>query len=250
MRKLFLLLLLASFVFAAVPDWVKAGVKVTYTATPGGDVSYEVLSVSATEVKIDQNPGGAPTDNATADSGSFWYDKSKTSTLGTDDIIDGWKIFEKDVVISAAGREWTTLKMKKTLFGQQTERWVDKETGLLIKQAIPSQTVVLKSITPTFGSESATPTPAPLLSDTPAPADGDAPPAPPGGSTQPSPNPTPQPSGQPAGAQPTGTPVTGQTPAPTPGPVPDLKPPDSNVPCCPIAFLLLILGFVVYRHKN
>ena len=246
MRKIFLLLLLVSFVLAAPPDWVKQGVKITYTATPGGDVSYEVLSVSATEVKIDQSPGGAPTDNASADSGSFWYDKSKTSTLSQDDSIDGWKIFEKDVVVTAAGKSWVTLKMKKTLFGQKTERWVEKETGLLIKQAIPSQTVLLKSINPPFGSESATPVPSPILSGTPQPQPSpsdDLPPLPSDG--QPSPTPSPQPSGQPTPSN-----TSAPSPAPAPGPVPDLKPPDSNVPCCPIAFMLLILGFVVYRHKN
>ena len=245
-KQLFLLLIFSSFIFAAAPNWIKKDVRVQYTATPGGTVSYKITERTSSSITLDLNPG-TTTNDPTTDSGSFWYDSAKTASANIADSIDGWTVMDKDITVTAAGKDWTTIKLRKTVGGLQTDRYVDEQTGLLIKHENSAQSVTLSSYTAQFSNTPPpTPNPAPGPSPNPSPSPSPNPSPSPSPSPQPPPSLTPSPS--PGSAPPSNQ--TAPNPAPAPVSAPDLKPPDSSVPCCPVAFLLLVLGLVVYKQKN
>lgn len=252
-KQLFLLLIMSAVIFASPPDWVRVGTKIEYTLTQNTvttTVLYEITSKTATEIKmrltVGGSPSGMPTDNASADSGTFWYATSRIAGANIDDTIDEWKVMEKDVTLSAAGTGWTATKLRKTVGGLQTDRYVDPATGLLIKDENSARSVVFKSINPPFSS--AVPSVQPPSSAPPAPQQ----PAPQPNSTQPGQQPSPPTMPQTVSPSPelivNGTATLPSGPPPD---SPDLKPPDTNVPCCPVAFILLLLGaIIVYKQQH
>ena len=243
MNKLFIsLIILSGLIFATAPDWVKSGTKVDYSVSQNGgssmSVSYQVTDRTANEIKIsltvDGSSGGKPTDNATGDAGSFWYDKSKIASADPSEDIGGWTVMEVDVSLSIAGKTWNAVKLRKTIAGLQTIDSVDKETGLLLKRENSAQTVTFKSINPPFSQPAPAPQPNPSPNPNPSPS--------------PSPSPSPQPTPQP---QQSNQSVQSNSTAPaeiTPEMGADLKPADSTIPCCPVAFIFLLVIGMAYKR--
>ncbi len=244
-KQIFIILVLVSILFSAAPDWVKTPLKVEYTGTPGGAIVFEVTTRTETDIGItltvDGAPGGKPTDNATGVSGQFWYDNTKTAKANYDETFDGWKVVEKEVSITAGGKTWKTAELTKIVSGIDKTRYVDRETGLLIKEESSVQTVLLDSVTPSFDAATVEVTP-PKTETVSSPL---TPPT--NESTSPSiaetTNQTTE-SDVPVDAT---LPQTEKTTQKT-----GIKPPDSNAPCCPLGLVLLVSVLVFYngRSKN
>jgi len=260
-KYLILFSLLASLVFSFSPEWVKEGLKVEYqiftynkdnpsSISSVSSVSFTVVSKVGQEIKIETRspstkttPTGRPVNNATANSGEFWYEPSLLVNSYIGQNIDGWLISKIGEKINLAGKDWNVVYMTKTVGGFTKYRTVDKEKGLLLIENVTASNVVydtrFSSITPPF--ESVAPPTQPPPPSTQPPAATPPPTAPP--PVNPGETPVPPPATAPPATVPPAAPVAT-------APAGSLQPPDSNVPCCPIAFIFLALGGFVYYHKE
>lgn len=253
-KTIFAALIIFGLIFATAPAWVKEGVSLNYTGSDGNMYTYTVLNKSGSdniiEIKINGNPASsAPeTENGSLGSGRFWYDSSLLSgafvggTVGDDFVSSQGQL-------SAAGVNWNTTTLDGTKSGASVTRIIDKNNGILLKQTITyggvQQVIALKqfNIPILFPPANVVVTPPGI------PGSSGTPPA--------QTNPTQPSSGSSGTAAQTSTPavssntstdtanqsIANLTPA-------DLKPPTSNVPCCPVLFGLLFAGFLSFRTRN
>ncbi len=244
-KHLILILLLASISVAAAPEWVKKGVAVTYKVG-ASTIVFEVTERTATtlkvSLKVDGKNSGFPFNNVSGGSGSFWYDNTETKVASYSSRIDGWEVMQKDATVNAAGKDWTTIKVQKTEGGTKKDRYVDKETGLLIREESTVQTVVLESIVPSFDTP-----PVPPVSAPPQNPQGTPPPTAPPAETPTTTEPNEEDKTPPAGQSFEPEPVPTANPAPLTD-VEDIRPPDSNTPCCPLGVFLFV-SLLVFAYK-
>jgi hypothetical protein len=239
------LLLFTVSAFSAAPSWVAQGAVLEYSV--GTDtVKFTVLSSNGTDIRISIKAASASsaytaTENASADSGQFWYDSSELSSASVGADLGDFEVTGQGKQ-TFAGKEYDTITLEGVLDEVETTRIYEKQTGLLLKQtasAPGAPVVTLISFTP--ASAPAPPPPPP-------------PPPPPANNTsQPPPSTPPStPPAQPPSTPPSVPPSTPPSQPPSePPPVPEEEPPEKKPItelCCPSAFILLMLGFLVIRR--
>ncbi|MEK6982179.1 MAG: hypothetical protein AABX38_04580 [Candidatus Micrarchaeota archaeon] len=255
-KTIFAALTIFGLIFATAPAWIQPGVNLNYTGSDGNTYSYTVLNKSGLdniiEIRINGNPASsAPeTENGSASSGRFWYDSSLLSgafvggTVGDDFVSSTGQL-------SAGGVNWNTTTLDGAKSGATITKVVDKNNGILIKQTITAgglqQVITLKN----FNIPILFP-PAKVVAPTPT--------TPSSPSTPPTQTTPAQPSN--TGSSNTqsdqtniGTVSSNTSTDTTNEPIgslttDDLKPPASNVPCCPVLFGLLFIGFLSFAKKN
>jgi hypothetical protein len=241
-KILVLLLALLTVVYSVAPAWVVTGVNLNYSvgSTP---FTFSVLSRNTTDIQVEEinlsssktpHPGD---ENASKDSGDFWFDSSLLSSASTGSTIGDYSVTDEGTQ-TFAGTSWDTLTLQGTVTGAMTTKVLDRKTGLLLKQTVDAPGAPVVTLTQYY-IPSLAPAAAPPGNTQPAPAP-TAPPAntsPPANATQPAPgnNTTPQTANQTQGGQPAaGSASTGTAPA--------------KKQCCTSAFLLLVVGIVALRN--
>ncbi|MEW6035325.1 MAG: hypothetical protein AB1529_01815 [Candidatus Micrarchaeota archaeon] len=258
-RALVLCLLLLSMSFATAPSWVAPGASLNYSA--GSDaVSFTVLSRNSTDIRIQIAVSSAPkpstgTENASGNSGQFWFDSSLLATAKTGSSIGDFKV-KGSSTQSFAGETWETVTLEATLSGAKTTRIYDKKSGLMLKQTVEAsgapEVILSKYYFPSAAPPPSSPPAQPPANATPPSNGSGTPPATPPPSQPPSqPNETSPPSGtggepyQPS--QPSAEP-SGEEPPEEPAPEPPKKRPITEV--CSGAFILALLGFAALRGRQ
>jgi len=246
------LLALLAVSFSVAPSWVKSGVSLNYSV--GSDlVSFSVLNRTDSNVQIkvftkSTSHSTYPNENASAQSGQFWFDNSSLSSAYSGQNIGDYEVTDVNTQ-SFSGKQWDTVTLESTLSGAITTKVLDKKTGLLLKQtvnAVGAPSVILQQ----FYVPDWVQVPVPPVNNTP-------PPPPPvnntGNVTAPPPlNNTVVNSSQ-NNTPPAQTNTTVEQNTTSPGQAPWPSPPspaDKPFPCCPAAFILLVLMFAVVSRKE
>ena len=235
------LLALLAVSFSVAPSWVKPGVSLNYTVA-SDLVSFTVLNRTASDVKIEvftksTSHKAYPTENATALYGQFWFDSASLASAYKGEDIGEYTVSDISSQ-SFAGQQWDTVSLQVTISGAITTKVLDKKTGLLLKQtvsAVGAPSVILQQF---YVPDWVSAPPAPPVNNTP-------PINITGNVTTPQNNTvvTPSQNNTPPAQSNTTTIQNTTPPAPT---TPQKKP----LPCCPSAFILLVLGLAVVSRKE
>lgn len=247
LASLLVLLLLVGGVFARAPSWVSSGTSINYTVG-SATYTFTVTEVSSSQIKIDLKTSSSSStsrliDNATADSGQFWFDPTLLTSASAGRSIGGYSVISTSQE-SYAGKSFQTATLQIILGGVTTTKVFDIESGLLLDQrtsASGSSPVLIRNyFVPAWA-------PPPPNVTTPAPSS--TPPTPTTPSSQPT---TPTPSSTNSTSSPS-TPTSNSTPSVTPplSPDPIVKPSSqSSSTCpCPESLFFVLLGFLAVGKK-
>jgi hypothetical protein len=247
----FLLTLLAVG-YSVAPAWVDTGVNLNYSV--GSDtVSFSVLNRTATDIRIQTftfstSHNSFPDENASADSGQFWFDTSLLSSASSGDTVGSYSVTDESTQ-TFAGKSWDTVTLEGTVSGAMTTKVFDKTTGLLLKQTVDvSGAPVITLVQYHIPALEPAPVVPPQANNTAPPKTNTTPPAtntttPAVNTTQPAVNVTP-PSPQNNG---TTQPQTNETPPGQPSASSSAAAP-AKKHCFGSAFLLLVIGLVALRN--
>jgi hypothetical protein len=260
LKTLSVLLVLLSLGFATAPSWIAQGASLNYTSGTTS-VSFLVTGVSGSNINIALTtaPPSATSnivENATAESGQFWFDNSITSHAYEGELVNGL-----DVVSTGpqtfAGQSWNAVTLQGMVsdgMGNTVETTYiyDEQTGLLLEQTVDASgvpNVVLsqyyipalvpppQNVTPPQQNTTVAPEKNTTSAVTP-------PPAPQENSTNNSS--VVSQTTQPVTTEPTETSTDN---AGDQGSSPTGQSSSSSLPCCPSAFILLLAGFVAIKAR-
>lgn len=251
LTSLLVLLLLFGGVFARAPSWISVGTSINYTV--GSSVyTFSVTEVTSSQVKIDLKTSSSSStsrliDNATADSGQFWFDSTLLTSASAGRSIGGYSVVSTGQE-SYAGKSFQVATLQIILGGVTTTKVFDVESGLLLDQrtsASGSSPVLIRNYyVPAWAPPPpnvTTPTP----SNPPAPSQNSTPPQnppsqPPVTTTQPTiPTPNPAPSSN----------TTSNSTSPTPTTPPSTPSSNSSTCPCPESLFFVLLGFLAVGKK-
>lgn len=248
LASLLVLLLLFGGVFARAPSWISSGTSINYTV--GSAIyTFTVTEVTSSQIKIDLKTSSSSStsrliDNATADSGQFWFDPTLLTSASAGRSIGGYSVISTSQE-SYAGKSFQTATLQIILGGVTTTKVFDIESGLLLDQrtsASGSSPVLIRNY---FVPAWAPPPPnvtAPAPPSTPQPA----PTTPPSQPTTPT-TPTPNPSSPPVINSTSPTPNS-SAPTNTSAPTPTVPSSSSTCPC-PESLFFVLLGFLAVGKK-
>jgi hypothetical protein len=140
-KTLFAILAVISLAFATAPIWVASGASLTYSA--GTDsIAFNVVSANGSDIKINVVPASTgktntATENASADSGQFWYDNALLSSATVGSTVGDFAVVDESAQ-QFAGKQWNTITLEDTVSGAKTTKVYDKQSGLLLKQSVDS----------------------------------------------------------------------------------------------------------------
>ncbi len=248
LASLLVLLLLFGGVFARAPSWISSGTSINYTV--GSAIyTFTVTEVTSSQIKIDLKTSSSSStsrliDNATADSGQFWFDPTLLTSASAGRSIGGYSVISTSQE-SYAGKSFQTATLQIILGGVTTTKVFDIESGLLLDQrtsASGSSPVLIRNY---FVPAWAPPPPnvtAPASPSTPS----SPPTTPPSQPTTPTPS-TPTPSSPPVINSTSPTPNS-SAPTNTSAPTPTVPSSSSTCPC-PESLFFVLLGFLAVGKK-
>jgi len=242
-KILMVLLALLPIGYSVAPAWVNTGVNLNYSA--GSDaISFTVVSRSAEDIHLQlytlsTDKTTHPVENASADSGQFWFDTSLLSGASPGTFAGAYSVTDAGRQ-SFAGTDWDTVTLQSTVSGVVTTKVLDRSTGLMLKETFsaagaPTVTLVkyyIPGISPAPPQENSTTPAQPPANQTP-PADNQ---------THPADNQTPSQPGTPGNGS--AQPGTNGTQAEPPAPQ---SPSAQQKKCCLSGFVLLLIGFAALR---
>jgi len=244
------LLVMLAVCFSTAPSWVKPGINLNYSVA-SDLVSFSVLNRTSSDVKLQvftrsTSRSTYPNENASAQSGQFWFDNSSLSSAYSGQDIGDYEVTDVSTQ-TFAGKQWDTVTLESTLSGAITTKVLDKKTGVLLKQtvsAVGAPAVILQQ----FYVPDWVQVPVPPVNNTPPPPvnnTGNVTAPPPVNNTVVNSTQNNTPPAQTNATSQQNTTPSGQAPWPS---VP--SPPDKPLPCCPAAFILLVLMFAVVSRKE
>jgi hypothetical protein len=140
-KTFFAILAVISIGFATAPSWVASGASLTYSA--GTDsIAFNVVSANGSDIKFNVVPSSTgktnkATENASADSGQFWFDNTLLSSATVGGTVGDFSVVGESAQ-TFAGRQWNTITLEDTVSGAKTTKVYDKQSGLLLKQSVDS----------------------------------------------------------------------------------------------------------------
>jgi cell division septation protein DedD len=253
-KTLMFLLALFALGYPAAPAWVNNGASVTYSGT-GGPYAFTVQSRDSTTDVVSQTiASGTPStfdENASAESGQFWIDPAILSSASAGGSIGNYSVTAEGAQ-TFDGTSWNTITLESLQYGTPTTQVYDMASGLLLQQSYPSSTGAptitleqynIPNLQATTQPPANTTTQPAVNSTQHAPTNSSQPPA----QTTSTGNTAPQ-SGTNTATQPANQPQASSTP-PASSTTPPAAAATAPNPCCPIAFLLLIIGFAALRNR-
>jgi len=132
-------MILLAICYSTAPSWVASGVNLNYTV--GSDtVTFKVINRSGDDLHLNVKylstaHESNPTENASTESGQFWFDNSELSGVSV-----GGMIGDYDVIAQGsqhfANKDWDTITLQTSISGATTTFVYDAATGLLLKETI------------------------------------------------------------------------------------------------------------------
>lgn len=168
-KSVSLLLVLLALAYSTAPTWVDSGVSLNYSVG-GGQVAFSVTGRTSSDVNINVVQQGSPhtmIENASEDSGEFWYDPSLLANAYGGKMIGVYTVTGQSSM-SFAGTTWNTISLQGSVSGASTTKIFDTTTGLLLQQTIstgPSTTQTI-TLTQEYIPSLAPPPPAPVANNT------------------------------------------------------------------------------------
>ncbi len=253
-RCLVVLMMLLAICYSTAPSWVASGVNLNYSV--GTDtVSFSVLDRSGDDIHINQKTISTSAqanylDNASAESGHFWFDSSEFSGESVGNMVGDYDVIAQGSQ-HFAGKDWDTITLQGTISGATTTFVYDTATGLLLKETVSAAgapTVTLVSYyVPAWAPPPPPPAPVNNTNATPPHQNasmnntGSPPPANTSGSSPPPQQPS----------QPPGTNISNQGAGTPPGTQPATSSGAAKKKLCSSsAFILLILGLAIIRIRR
>ena len=251
-RCLVVLMMLLAICYSTAPSWVASGVNLNYTV--GNDtVTFKVLDRSGDDLHLNLKylstaHQSNPTENASGESGQFWFDNSELSGASVGNIVGVYDVIAQGSQ-HFAGKDWDTVTLQTSISGATTTLIYDAATGLLLKETISATGAPTITLINYYVPAWAPPPPPPANNTNTTPPQqnastnntGSPPPANTSGSSPPPQQPS-QPPGTNISNQSAGTPPASQ-PAASSGTA-------KKKLCSSSAFILLILGLAIIRIRR
>lgn len=244
LTSLLVLLLLFGGAFARAPSWIAVGTSINYTV--GSSLyTFTVTEITSSQIKIDLKASSSTSrliDNATADSGQFWFDPTLLTSASAGRSIGDYSVVSTGED-SYAGKTFHTATLQIVLGGATTTKVFDVESGLLLDQrssASGSSPVLIRN----YFVQAWAPPPPNVTAPAPTPTVNTTP-------TAPAPT---TPTSTPNATTPTPTPTSNSTSTPTPSPSTtaptQTSAPASSSTCpCPESLFFVLLGVLAVGKK-